>query len=258
MEHTKVGLWLDGPFSGLTVTGCRIRDTTADGLNLHEGISNVNVNQNLIRNTGDDGLAMWSDQQADHNNVFQFNTVALPILANNIAIYGGSDNSVTDNIVSDTLTQGGGIHVGNRFSAVALAGTTTIARNTLIRTGVLDPNWQFGVGAMWFYALDSAMTGTINVTNDEIDDSSYEAIHFIGSTVSNITFDHVNINGAGTFAVQEQASGSATFNYVTATNLGVGGIYNCGAGFTITMGPGNTGWTTSQCTNLTGLQPVYH
>ena len=36
MQHVKVGLWLDGPFSGLTVSGCRILDTTADGLNLAE------------------------------------------------------------------------------------------------------------------------------------------------------------------------------------------------------------------------------
>jgi hypothetical protein len=29
---------------------------------------------------------------------FQFNTLSLPVLANNIAIYGGSNNQATDNI----------------------------------------------------------------------------------------------------------------------------------------------------------------
>jgi len=247
IEHTKVGMWLDGPFSNLLIVGNTIRDVTADGINLHDGITNTIVEQTQVRNTGDDGLAMWAEKNADQNNVFRFNTVELPILANNIAIYGGANNSVTDNIVSDTLTQGGGIHVGNRFNAVPLSGTTMIARNTLVRTGVLDPNWQFGVGAMWFYALDSAMTGKINVVDDEIDDSSYEAIHFIGSNITNVTFNHVNINTAGTFAIQEQAAGSAQFNYVTAKNLVAGGQYNCGVNFAVTRGPGNIGWSNTHC-----------
>ncbi|HLY27018.1 MAG TPA: glycosyl hydrolase family 28-related protein, partial [Aggregatilineales bacterium] len=72
IEHTKVGMWFDGPFSDLTITGVRIRNTTADGINLHEGISNVTVQQSAIRNTGDDGLAMWSEVEPDQGNVFQF------------------------------------------------------------------------------------------------------------------------------------------------------------------------------------------
>src|SRR6266516_1150736 len=56
MQHTKVGLWLDGPFDGLTVSGCRILDMTADGLNLHNGISHATITDNFVRDTGDDGL----------------------------------------------------------------------------------------------------------------------------------------------------------------------------------------------------------
>jgi hypothetical protein len=251
IEHTKVGMWFDGPFSGLTITGCRIRDVTADGLNLHQGISNVVVQQNIIRNTGDDGLAMWSEKQADHDNVFKFNTVTLPVLANNIAIYGGFNNSITDNMVADTLTEGGGIHVGNRFKSVAISDTTTIARNTLIRTGVLDPNWHFGVGAIWFYALDTPMSGAINVSDNQIEDSSYEAIQFTGLKITNVSIDHVNIKRTGTFAIQEQASGKATFSYVTATDLGSGGQYNCGSEFQVVMGAGNSGWDDTHCGSLT-------
>ncbi|HEY4035118.1 MAG TPA: malectin domain-containing carbohydrate-binding protein [Ktedonobacteraceae bacterium] len=256
IEHTKVGMWFDGPFSGLLITDDTIRDTTADGINLHDGITNTIIEQTQVRNTGDDGLAMWSEKNPDQNDVFRFNTVQLPILANNIAIYGGANNSVTDNIVSDTITQGGGIHIGNRFNAVPLSGTTTIARNTLVRTGVLDPNWQFGVGAMWFYALDSAMTGKINVTDDEIDDSSYEAIHFIGSNITNVTFNHININTASTFAIQEQAAGSAQFNYVMAKNIAVSGQYNCGVNFAIIKGLGNTGWNSTHCGFPTTSSPT--
>ena len=150
----------------------RIQDTTADGINFHGGVTDSTVANSYVRNTGDDGLALWSIGVADSGDTFTHNTVELPSLANNFAIYGGNDNTVTSNYATDTITQGGGIQVGNRFSAVPLSGTTTIANNTLVRTGTLDPNWQFGVGAIWFYASDGAdMTGTINVDNNTILDS---------------------------------------------------------------------------------------
>ena len=247
IEHTKVGMWFDGPFSNLLITGDTIRDTTADGINFHDGITNATVEQTTIRNTGDDGLAMWSDTNADQNDVFEYNTVQIPILANNLAIYGGSNNSILNNIAEDTLTEGGGIQVGNRFSSVPLAGTTTIDSNLTIRAGQFDPNWQFGVGAIWFYALDEAMTGTINVTNDQIENSPYEAIQFIGSSVTNVNFNNITVTNVGTFVFQLQAAGSATASNVTATGVGDAGQYNCGVGFTITQGSGNAGWSSSVC-----------
>ena len=250
LQHTKVGLWLDGPFSGLTVSGNRILDQTADGLNLHRGISNTTVTNNFVRNSGDDGLAMWAESQANVNNTFSFNTVIAPILANSIAIYGGSDISVTDNVVAETQDQGGGIHVGNRFSAVPLGGTTTIARNTTIRSGVLDSNWQFGVGALWFDGRDSAINGRINVSDMDILDSNYEAIQFINGNTTNIHFDNVRITGAGTFGIQYQSRATGSIRNVVATGLGKAGTYNC-------MGPdvllglvdqgGNSGLGTTYC-----------
>ncbi len=73
-------------------------------------------------NTGDDGLALWSSGAADSGDAFSHDTVELPILANNFAIYGGHDNTITEDYGTDTITQGGGIQVGNRFAmAVPLA-----------------------------------------------------------------------------------------------------------------------------------------
>ncbi len=247
IQHTKAGMWFDGPFSDLLVVGDTMRDLTADGINFHDGITNAIVEQTTVRNTGDDGLAMWSGGGSDEHDIFKFNSVQNPILANNIAIYGGANNGMTDNIVADTLTEGGGLHVGNRFGAMPLAGTTTIARNTTIRAGQLDPNWQYGVGALWFYAQNGSMSGTINVTNDELDDSPYEAIMFTGESITNVNFEHVTIDSAGTFAFQIQSAGSATASYVTATNLGASGVYDCGYGLKITRGAGNNGWSTSHC-----------
>ncbi len=243
IEHTKVGVWFNGPMDGATLTGLRIRNTFADGVNLHGAVSNVIFEQSNMRNTGDDGMAMWSDGAAGHDNVFQFNTVQMPNLANNIGIYGGYNNNVTDNYLADTLWQGSGINYGNQYKAVPMSGTNLIARNTLVRAGSYDVNAGYGIGAIAFRAADSAMTATISVDDNWIDDSSYSAVHFLGANISNVTFNTNTVNGAGTFAVQVQAPGQATFNALLASSLGVSGIYQCGESFAITQGAGNTGWT---------------
>ncbi|NLZ83532.1 MAG: hypothetical protein GX915_07700 [Clostridiales bacterium] len=59
IEHYKVGLWADVTY-GINMLGCRIRNTFADGINLCGGTSNCLITQNDIRNTGDDGIAMFN------------------------------------------------------------------------------------------------------------------------------------------------------------------------------------------------------
>jgi len=112
------------------------------------------------------------------------------VLANNFAIYGGRDIAVLGNLATDTVVQGGGIHVGNRFGAVPLSGTTTIARNMLMRTGSLDLFSHVGTGALWFAAFDSPLDGRVEARHNLIHDSAYEAVQFIGSSVTNVHFDH--------------------------------------------------------------------
>src|SRR3954449_1781870 len=176
IEHDKVGAWMDGPMDNLVLSGLRIRNVTADGVNFHKGVTNSKVTNSDLRNLGDDGLATWSDQNADASDSFDHNTVQYPILANGIAIYGGHDNFVTDNRVIDAgLTQGGGIHVAQRFASTTL-GRTDVLRNTIIRSGSLDPNWQFGVGALWFDARDGGMTGLTTADTTLIRQSPYKAI----------------------------------------------------------------------------------
>lgn len=249
IQHTKCGLWLDGPGSDVVISGISVRDTMADGLNLHTGWQNVTVEHMSIRNTGDDGIALWSDKRADTGVVIRNNLVQMPVLANGIVVYGGHDNTVSGNVVADAIQAGGGIHVGNRFTSVPLAGTTVIDDNTVIRAGCRDENWKFGVGSLWFYALDEALTGAVRVTDLRVVDAPFEAVQFIGSSVSNISLKDVSINGTGTFAFQLQAkAGSATAENVVAQRISFHGVYSCGDQFTLTpVGAGNRGWNDTHC-----------
>ncbi|PRY23281.1 discoidin domain-containing protein [Pseudosporangium ferrugineum] len=251
MQHTKVGAWMDGPMDRFTIRNSRILDQTADGVNFHIGVTNSTVTNTFVRNTGDDGLAMWAQDRPNVGNSFTRNTVVAPILANNLVSYGGRDIVMTDNVVSDTVTNGGGIHVANRYPGVqgptAVAGTWTLARNTLIRAGNSDYNWNFGVGAIWFSGLNTPITGaTINITDTDILDSSYAALHWIEGQSSGIRLSGVTIAGAGTYALQVQAPSQVTFDNVRATGIAQPKpIHNCvGSGFQITRTGTNTGWYT--------------
>ena len=265
IEHMKVGAWMDGPMTGLTFSGMRIRNTTADGINLHGGVTSSTITNSDIRNTGDDGIALWADSSigADAQDTISNNTVQQQQLANGIAVYGGNNNTVNGNLVVDTgITQGGGIQVGQRFTSTPV-GLTTISNNTMIRDGSLDPNWQFGVGALWFDGSQGWGGGPVNVTNALIEQSPFEAIQWVEGTISGVNLSNVSIAGTGTFALQEQTGGSATLTNVTATgvaqaNEGNNPSYSCeGTAFAITDDGGNSGISPAGCSVGDAPTPVY-
>ncbi|GIF48094.1 ASPM-SPD-2-Hydin domain-containing protein [Asanoa ferruginea] len=253
VQHTKVGAWMDGPMDNFTIQNSRILDQTADGVNFHTGVTNSTVTNTFLRNTGDDALAMWAQNVPNVNNTFSHNTIGVTLLANHLVSYGGRDIKITDNVVADSLTNGGGIHVANRYPGVqgttAVHGTWTIARNTTIRAGNSDYNWNFGVGAIWFSALNEAFASdaAINITDTDIIDSSYAALHWIEGQTRGINFTNVRIQGAGTYALQVQAASQVSFTNVVATGIAQAKpIHNCvGSGFQITQGAGNSGWYTA-------------
>jgi Pectate lyase superfamily protein/Carbohydrate binding module (family 35) len=242
IEHTKVGMWFDAPTTGLYVVGNRIRDTFADGVNLHKGTAFTRVDQMTIRNTGDDSLAMFSEAQAVTSSAFTFNTVQLPLLANAIGIYGGTDNRAEDNLLSDTVNASAGIAIGTRFAPVNFSGTQSIQRNTLLRTGGYEHNWMSALGALWIYADTADITAPILIKDLDIEDSAYQGILMsFQKTISGVTFETVKIDGATTYGIDIEANGSATFNAVTVSNAAQGGLNNP-SGYALTRGTGDSGF----------------
>ncbi|MFD4602707.1 discoidin domain-containing protein [Streptomyces sp. NPDC058464] len=258
IQHLKCGFWLTGNNDNLVVESNRILDTTADGLNLNGNAHGVQVRNNFLRNQGDDSLAMWSLNSPDTNSGFSNNTISQPNLANGIAIYGGTDLSVKNNLISDTNALGSGIAISNQkfldpFSP--LAGTITVDGNTLVRTGAMNPNWNHPMGALRVDSYDSAINATVNITNTTITNSPYSAFEFVSGGGQGYAVRNVNVTGAtvqntGTVVVQAEAQGAATFRNVTATGVGAAGIYNCpypanSGSFALTDGGGNSGWSST-------------
>jgi hypothetical protein len=94
-QNTNVGLWLEYGNTRVRVQDNVILDTDTDGINLNGNAIDDKVSGNLIRNTGDDGLAIWSYPAADTGDTFADNTVEQPDLANGIADYGGTGKTIS-------------------------------------------------------------------------------------------------------------------------------------------------------------------
>ncbi|MEA5357936.1 glycosyl hydrolase family 28-related protein [Amycolatopsis sp., V23-08] len=257
LHHTKVGLWFDGPMKNTRITNNVIADQIADGLNFHTGVTDSVVSNNFVRNTGDDGLAMWSEKIENARNTFSHNTVQTPVLANGIALYGGTDTTVSANLVADPIREGSAIQVGSRFGAEPFTGYVRITDNTTVRAGTFELNWKIGLGAIWFYALEKNIDADVQVTGDAFLDNTYNAIMLVSDfpvkdlySINGLKFADLRVDGTGTSVLSARAAGSASFRNIEARNVGAVGVNNCGSfnfpptgsEFSLTDLGGNASW----------------
>jgi hypothetical protein len=236
IQHTKVGLWFDGPMKNTVISNNIIVDQIADGLNFHTGVTGSTVRNNFVRNTGDDGLAMWSDTTADARDTFDHNTVQTPVLANGIALYGGTDLTVSNNLIADPIREGSAIQIGSRFGAVPFTGHVWVTGNTTARSGTYELNWNIGLGAIWFYALEKNIDADIQVVGDRFLDNTYNAIMLVSDfpvkdlySITNVHFKDIKVDGTGTSVLSARSAGGASFENVDARNVGAVGVNNCGS-----------------------------
>jgi alpha-1,3-glucanase-like protein/F5/8 type C domain-containing protein/centrosomal CEP192-like protein len=261
IQDTNVGFWLQYGNSNCTVENTIVLSTDADGLNFNGNATNCTVKNNFLRDTGDDGLAIWSYPAADSGITFSNNTIESPTLANGIADYGGSNNTISNNVIADSNALGSGLTISNeQFLSpgfVPLSGTITVSGNYLIRDGQYNPNWDHPMSAVQFDAYDYAFSGvTINYSGGAILDSPYSAFEFVsgdgdGNTISGLNISNVSVQNTGTVVMQAETGGSASVSGVTASGIGVAGTYDDGydagnstpGAFTFNLGSGNSGWS---------------
>jgi hypothetical protein len=253
VEHFTTGAWIgengNTPASGLVVQGARIRDTFADGINFANGTSDSTIEQSSARSTGDDGFASWAYAGAgdppNTNNVFRFDTVQVPWRADCFAIYGGTGNSVEDDLCADAVTYPG-VLIDQEFDSHPFGGTTTVARDTILRSG--GPMFGQQWGALTVSGHDSASPiAGVAVSDVDIEDATYAGLFFVGpnDAIDGLGLTNVTIARPGTYGivVAPTASGSATATNVVVTSPGTGGLQNGAmAAWTFTRPSGDTGW----------------
>lgn len=226
-NHTKTGMWLHN-MENAHIVGNRVRNTYADGLHLSKGTTNSIIEQNHVRYTGDDGIALWSQEYADVNDLIRFNTVELPWLANNISIYGGHNNKIQDNIIKDTVAFGGGINISSNFDPMPFTGSVVVERNDLIRAGGHEYNFNVDYGAIRIDTTQD-INADIVFSGNNIYDSSYQGISVHGpSRITNMVFENTVIDGTGTWGVNavSGSKGNVIFGNLIIRNAGIENVYN--------------------------------
>ena len=215
IEHTKVGMWIENSL-GLRITGCRLRNTMADGINLCVGMSRSTIENCTARGTGDDCFAIWPTVYAKQqfppgNNLIIHCTAQLPYLANGVAVYGGESNSIKYCSFSD-ISPGSAILISTTFPTATgdksinnnFSGTTVIEDCSIRKSGGFDHEWG------WRAAIEICL--------DKRD--------IAGLKLNNLYIDSSLSNGLSVIAKNEQSHigvlSGATLQNVTISNYGIG------------------------------------
>ena len=238
IEHFKCGFWVNGA-NGMVIKNCRIRNVFADGINITFQTQNSIIENCDLRNLGDDAIAVNSELNRDsYNNTVKNNTVRVPYHANGLAVYGGGNNTIQDNLVFDTVAYGAGINISSRFNPADYHGTTTVKGNVLVRTGSSASNSERGTnhGAIWLVAWEKNVSG-LTFTDNRLINSVCDAITIDGNGTSeliNIEFNKNSIETAQGYGINvyNGAAGSAAFKNTKITGALSGALNNPGS-FTV-------------------------
>lgn len=188
IEHTKVGMWIENS-KNLQITGCRMRNTIADGINFCVGMTGSAIQNCTTRNTGDDCFAIWpatflKQEYSPGKNLITHCTGQLPFLANGAAIYGGESNQVKDCSFSD-ISPGSAILISTTFPTGDsskninnnFSGTTVIENCAIKNSGGFDHEWSWRAAVQ--ICLDKRSISGIEMNNLTIENSLSDGLSVI-------------------------------------------------------------------------------
>ena len=213
IEHTKVGMWIENS-DHLTITGCRMRNTLADGINFCVGMAHSTMADCTARGTGDDCFALWPTVYKKQEfspgwNVVIHCTAQLPYLANGAAIYGGDSNAVKDCLFTD-ISQGSAILISTTFPTESrdksinnnFSGTTVVRDCDITNSGGFDHEW--GWRAAVEICLDKRSISGIELDHLTIENSLSNGLSVVAKntdgnigTLTNATLQNVKITTYG-------------------------------------------------------------
>jgi hypothetical protein len=228
IEHYLGGVLTIKVSTNVTYSGLRARDMFGDGIDFYGNTSDSTITNSQARNTGDDAFAIWSQLATgvSTNNTISNCVAQLPWWGNGFAIYGGTNDTLINNQVYDTLTSSG-LSVSTGFVSASLPSSyvmqgTMVSKTNLYRCG--GPDFGSQVAAVRVGVMTENVDGlTIDQLN--IQDPTYHgvAIGFMPTTspppsegtFTNFTLSNVQIQSTHACTdVKAPITGNAQLNNV--------------------------------------------
>ena len=211
--HSNTGFWIGGE-NGL-VSYCRVRFTYADGININNGkvgaVKNIIVENNHVRGTGDDSIAILSqihkkDKLSTDNVTIRHNTVIVPWWASCCDLAGGNGHRIENNYLT-----GHGLVINLPGAYPMLPqGKAVIRGNVIWRSGSCYNTQKRG--ALWIYAGSTTINDVV-VENNRILNPLFHGIDITGKHEQNIIFRNNLIKNSGgePVRIRRDAHGSGVF-----------------------------------------------
>jgi Pectate lyase superfamily protein/Bacterial TSP3 repeat len=232
ITHTITGPWVGG--SNGIVRGCRIRSTFADGI--HTNGSDLLIENNHIRGTGDDGIALYSQtaspEPVNTDCTARFNTVIATYWGQNASRGGGTNMVFEDNYLADNARAAAFSITHSTVFPVNPSVGGSFRRNTVVRGGGNASNQKRG--AIWIFPGGPAGTtiSGVTISDNDIRDSIFRGIHLVGGQNQEITFERNVVDSAGDHGILIEAVavglGVFTNNVVRGINAGFSPFVNNG------------------------------
>lgn len=170
------GVWVANTFGAgilgfraadVIIRNCRVFGTFADAIHLARDSHNCLAENNLVRNSGDDGLAIVTYNSAGcHDIVYRNNTVWFNYWGRGITLIGGDHNILEKNLVVDGAKAGLLIAVEEYNQKITPYVTNFLVQNNqVVRCGDIA-NQNLGGIWLWGNVQTSPMSGYVR--NNEI------------------------------------------------------------------------------------------
>jgi Pectate lyase superfamily protein len=186
----------DAPRGG-RITNSVLRNTLADSIHLTDGVSDVLVENNLIENAGDDGIAVVSYQR-DGSRVSDITVRNNVVLNNkwgrNLSTVGGSNITYENNIARGNQSGYACLYLAqeNSYNTFSVQGVKA-TRNTLQNCG----SGNTGHAAAMVFSDGAQPNDNILLSHNDIIQNGQDGIRYYGSQ-TNVRLEQNRITGAGT------------------------------------------------------------
>lgn len=207
------------------IEGNQVYDTWADGIGLYGDTHHVTVTGNVIRETGDDGIAqvgVTAQGVQPHDNSITGNTVNRSH-ARGIVVVGAYNTTVAGNTID--VTRAGGLYVCSEPSRNTYGNSNVVISGNVVK----DANtYEPTIEQAGIYVVGGTMSvDDITITNNRVINPRKEGIRLGGSATGTrrITLMGNSVKGAGSNGIAIWSVEDLTMIGNTFTDSGSYGVF---------------------------------